>query len=148
VPVHGCTLPYSRAIPLHLLLAVRPVQSLSACTRVHFTFYPPYWKLAMSHSLLRHFGNERTSFTLPEKQTPIPRSSTCSLVTGLVRLPHNEEALLPATCNDQKTLAAAHHDSCPSCVGKAPSIFINHTFHAGVNKNPPAPAALHPQEET
>jgi len=29
---------YSRAIPLLLLWAVRPVQSLSPCTRVHFTF--------------------------------------------------------------------------------------------------------------
>ena len=28
----------SRAIPLFPLWAVRPVQSLSACTRVHFTF--------------------------------------------------------------------------------------------------------------
>jgi hypothetical protein len=37
VPVQGCTLPYSRAIPLLPLWAVRPVQSLSACTRVHFT---------------------------------------------------------------------------------------------------------------
>jgi hypothetical protein len=38
-----CTEPqcqYSRAIPLLLLWAVRPVQSLSACTRVTFTnFY-------------------------------------------------------------------------------------------------------------
>ena len=31
----------SRAIPLLPLWAVRPVQSLSACTRVQFTFYPP-----------------------------------------------------------------------------------------------------------
>ena len=40
VPVQGCTvpLPYSRAIPLLPLWAVRPVQSLSACTRVHCTF--------------------------------------------------------------------------------------------------------------
>jgi hypothetical protein len=40
VPVQGCTLPlpYSRAIPLLPLWAVRPVQSLSACTTVHFTF--------------------------------------------------------------------------------------------------------------
>jgi len=38
VPVQGCTLPYSRAIPLLALWAVRPVQSISACTRVHFTF--------------------------------------------------------------------------------------------------------------
>jgi hypothetical protein len=37
----ACTEPqclYSRAIPLLPLRAVRPVQSLSACTRVHFTF--------------------------------------------------------------------------------------------------------------
>ena len=40
VPVQGCTLPlpYSRAIPLLLLWAVQPVQSLSACKRVYFTF--------------------------------------------------------------------------------------------------------------
>jgi hypothetical protein len=38
VPVQGCTLPYSRAIPLLLLWAVWPVQSLSACTRVQFIF--------------------------------------------------------------------------------------------------------------
>jgi hypothetical protein len=37
----ACTEPqclYSRAIPLLPLWAVRPVQSLSACTRVHFIF--------------------------------------------------------------------------------------------------------------
>ena len=40
VPVQGCTLPlpYSRALPLLALWAVRPVQYLSACTRVHCTF--------------------------------------------------------------------------------------------------------------
>ena len=40
VPIQGCTLPLpnSRAIPVLPLWAVRPVQSLSACTRVHFTF--------------------------------------------------------------------------------------------------------------
>ena len=40
VPVQGCTLPLpkSRAIPLLPLWAVRSVQGLSACTRVHFTF--------------------------------------------------------------------------------------------------------------
>ena len=36
-PVQGGTLLYSRAIPLLPLWAVRPVQSLSACTRGHFT---------------------------------------------------------------------------------------------------------------
>jgi hypothetical protein len=38
----ACTEPqclYSRAIPLLPLWAVRPVQSLSAYTRVHFTFF-------------------------------------------------------------------------------------------------------------
>ena len=46
VPVQGCTLPYSRAILLLPLWALRPVQSLSACTRVHFTlpsFIPVPW---------------------------------------------------------------------------------------------------------
>jgi hypothetical protein len=40
----GCTLPlpYSLAIPLLLLWAVRPVQCLSACTRVPFTFTLQY----------------------------------------------------------------------------------------------------------
>jgi len=41
VPVQGCTLPLpnSRAIPLLPLWAARPVQSLSACTRVHLYLY-------------------------------------------------------------------------------------------------------------
>jgi len=40
VPVQVCTLtlPYSRAIPLLPLWAVWPVQSLSVCTSVYFTF--------------------------------------------------------------------------------------------------------------
>jgi len=44
VLVQGRTLslPYSRAIPLLPLWAVRSVQSLSACTRVHFTFHLSY----------------------------------------------------------------------------------------------------------
>jgi hypothetical protein len=36
-----------RAIPLLPLLAVRPVQSLSACTGVHFTFFIPWLKLVI-----------------------------------------------------------------------------------------------------
>jgi len=36
----------SRAIPLLPLRAVRPVQSLSACTRVHFTTLPLYTTMA------------------------------------------------------------------------------------------------------
>ena len=40
---HALLVPWSRkcrAIPLLPLWAVRPVQSLSDCTRVHFTLYP------------------------------------------------------------------------------------------------------------
>jgi len=40
---HSLLVPWSRksrAIPLLPLWAVRPVQSLSACTRMHFTFLP------------------------------------------------------------------------------------------------------------
>ena len=40
--LHPLPLPWSRksrAIPLIPLWAIRPVQSLSACTRVHFIFY-------------------------------------------------------------------------------------------------------------
>ena len=36
-----------RAIPLLPLWAVRPVQSLSVCTRVHFTLPLFYWKRAL-----------------------------------------------------------------------------------------------------
>ena len=42
VTPHPLLVPWSRksrAIPILPLWAVRPVQSLSACTRVHFTFY-------------------------------------------------------------------------------------------------------------
>jgi hypothetical protein len=39
----ACTEPqclYSRAVPQLPLWAVRPVQNLSACTMVHFTYFP------------------------------------------------------------------------------------------------------------
>jgi len=36
----------SRAIPLLPLWAIQPVQSLSACTRVHFTFFTTMCKLS------------------------------------------------------------------------------------------------------
>ena len=41
----------SRAIPLLPLWTARPVQSLSACTRVHFNFYLYLWKKIYSLSL-------------------------------------------------------------------------------------------------
>jgi len=50
----ACTEPqclYSRAIPLLLLWAVRPVQSLSACTRVHFTLYHSIFRIEMKVKL-------------------------------------------------------------------------------------------------
>jgi len=49
---HPLLVPWSRkgrAIPLLPLWAVRPVQSLGACTRVHFTFYSWFhWILVQS----------------------------------------------------------------------------------------------------
>ena len=41
----------SRAIPLLPLWAVRPVQSLSACTRVHFTFFCTQYYLFVAFSV-------------------------------------------------------------------------------------------------
>ena len=46
---HPLLVPWSRkgrAIPLLSLWAVRPVQSLSACTRVHFTFFYLWTRMA------------------------------------------------------------------------------------------------------
>jgi hypothetical protein len=54
-----CTEPqclYSRAIPLHPLWAVRSLQSLSACTRVHFIFTllreSEYWLISHKNSCI------------------------------------------------------------------------------------------------
>ena len=81
VPVQGCTLPLpnSTAIPLLPLWAVRPVQSLSACTRVHFTLTGEELKCALpeykSEAVLGplfgmwredlHFFSDRHSFHTP-----------------------------------------------------------------------------------
>jgi hypothetical protein len=56
----ACTEPqclYSRAIPLLSLWAVRPVQSLSACTRVTFTFTFYTYSLACLSIGLTHFSD-------------------------------------------------------------------------------------------
>ena len=93
VPVQGCTLPYSRAIPLlplwavrpvqslsrtiplFPLWAVRPVQSLSACTRVHFTFTHRVEIWVSRRTSLEDL--ERTeSLSSAENRTAIRRSST------------------------------------------------------------------------
>jgi len=47
----------SRAIPLLPLWAVRPVQSLSACTRVHFTFLPIRFHVGTSKTSLEQSVN-------------------------------------------------------------------------------------------
>ena len=44
----------SRAIPLLPLWVVRPVQSLSACTRVHFTFCVSYIYVHITYNVLFH----------------------------------------------------------------------------------------------
>jgi len=49
---HPLLVPWSRkgrSIPLLPLWAVRPVQSLSTCTRVHSTFY--LWSLYRCHNI-------------------------------------------------------------------------------------------------
>jgi len=53
----------SRAIPLLPLWAVRPVQSLSACTRVHFTLHMvwvAYWDTKAARSLELKENRDRT----------------------------------------------------------------------------------------
>ena len=56
----------SRAIPLLPLWTVQPVQSLSACTRVHFTlpYLTEYWKCEMKS----HFSNK--CFSLQKQLLP------------------------------------------------------------------------------
>jgi len=57
----------SRAIPLLPLWALRPVQSLSACTRVHFTFTLralPGWSLSPS------LTNHQRTWQLLDKNSP------------------------------------------------------------------------------
>ena len=66
VPVQGCTLPLP--IPLLPLLTVRPVQSLSACTTVHFTFTytstPPIDRTACTEPQCLYNGALYLYFTL------------------------------------------------------------------------------------
>ena len=63
---HPLVVPWSwkgRAIPLLPLCAVRPVQSLSACTRVHFTLPQCLYKGAL---FPYHSTCTRVHFTLPQ----------------------------------------------------------------------------------
>ena len=79
---HALLVPWSwkgRAIPLLPLWSVRPVQSLSACTRLHFTFifgherielylYSPYWP----------YGLYRASVPVQGWPLPLPLPSVFS----------------------------------------------------------------------
>jgi hypothetical protein len=92
VPVQGCTLPlpYSRAIPLLPLWFVRPVQRLSACTRVHFNFtinIPVRAALASdgSKSLITQDGSHY-QFQLPVGPQDVPPLSI-SRISTLKRVP-------------------------------------------------------------
>ena len=56
----------SRAIPLLPVWAVRPVQILSACTRVHFTVTLPQWMMQIF--TVREFENVSCSMKLLRKR--------------------------------------------------------------------------------
>jgi len=72
----------SRATPLHSIRAERPVQSLSACTRVHFTFLP-----RLSHREAKCCSQFRES-NCPRKRIsssscrPLRIMTLCSLETS------------------------------------------------------------------
>ena len=68
VPVQGCTLPYSRAIPLLPLWAVWPVQSLSASTRMHFTYLFVFLSCYGAH-IGRRLPKFRDSQSVPSSLT-------------------------------------------------------------------------------
>jgi len=69
---HSLLVPWSkksRALPLLPLWAVRPVQSLSACTRVHFTFFftylPTYLGTAVAQWLRCCATNRKVAGSIP-----------------------------------------------------------------------------------
>ena len=79
----------SRAIPLIPLWAVRPVQSLSACTRVHFTFLPLAISPAVFSRNVPYCQCHITLLPLIQKRQPLPKQGwyLCTLlhyVTSLV----------------------------------------------------------------
>ena len=68
---HPLLLPWSRkstAIPLLPLWAVLPVQSLSACTRVHFTISPYYMKVCVKLHVLTSMSQLDTTLGWPIRQ--------------------------------------------------------------------------------
>jgi hypothetical protein len=87
----------SRAIPLLPLWAVRPVQGLRACTRLHFTF-----TLDMQQIVICFPAGARVSSLHPSVNTVLrtPRQPPVHCVPGTfsagVKWPEREAELLPA----------------------------------------------------
>ena len=80
----------SRAIPLLPLWAVRPVQSLSACTTVHFTFTLICQKLSrtQSHSATgRIMSMKNSDYTIGNRTRDVPDFSAVTRPTVPPRVP-------------------------------------------------------------
>ena len=86
---HPLLVPWSwkgRAIPLLPLWAVRLVQSLSACTRVHFTFYHGFqrtapWRIQVTGWwIILQTGNWSCRCVVPSYR---PITPTCQRITSL-----------------------------------------------------------------
>jgi hypothetical protein len=76
---HPLLLPWSwngRAIPLLHLLAVRPVQSLSACTLVHFTF-----TYLTNNAVCLHFEDRKWQNIVPRCRVSYQLSVFCLVLT-------------------------------------------------------------------
>ena len=64
---HPRLVPWSwkgKAVPLHHQWAVRPVQSLSACARVHFTFTLPLWQILVKLTTMNSYENSFSAFAV------------------------------------------------------------------------------------
>jgi hypothetical protein len=104
----ACTEPqclYSRAIPLLPLWALRPVQSLNTCTRVHFTYLLPHMTMqSCSMIYVRYSAVEdhdasssqvatvTTARVVPEKITSSVHTGTLQNLEIYQRYIHNAEA--------------------------------------------------------
>jgi hypothetical protein len=70
----------SRAIPLLPVWAVRPVQSLSACTRAHVTFYGKVYRMEIKLPSL----GKRTHLTVWQKFIGVPQDPATFIVVVVV----------------------------------------------------------------
>jgi hypothetical protein len=62
----------SRAVPLLPLWAVRPVQSLSACTRVHFTFNHTVGAESVFQFAIQRYSIKKVNVYLPSLMMKVP----------------------------------------------------------------------------